>query len=291
MSLDLDKRQRAMLREMGVRVWQPLAAPVQIADAPATPDAIHVIANKSRPERAEQRYHAQPPVPSAVPPAASAPAMPVQRDTSAIARMDRTALQAAVAACTACPLCQTRKNTVFGVGPLATVDWLIVGEAPGESEDLSGEPFVGAAGQLLDNMLQAMRLQRASDDAVPRAGVSKSVFITNVLKCRPPGNRSPEPAEVAQCAPYLQRQIELLQPKMILALGKFAAQSLLRDSLPEVHKTPLGKLRGQVHRYLGVPVVVSYHPAYLLRSLPDKAKAWDDLCLAMSVAPTAVRAA
>jgi DNA polymerase len=203
--------------------------------------------------------------------------------------MDWPALQAAVAGCRACMLCQGRKNTVFGVGPaLPTgaapqVDWLIVGEAPGENEDLAGEPFVGQAGKLLDNMLQAMKLQRGSDAATPKAGVSKSIFITNVLKCRPPANRNPEPAEVAQCEPYLKRQVELLQPKIILALGKFAAQSLLQDSVPEVHKIPLGKLRGQVFRYLGVPVVVSYHPAYLLRSLGDKAKAWDDLCLAMDV--------
>ena len=171
------------------------------------------------------------------------------------------------------------------------MDWLIVGEAPGESEDLAGEPFVGQAGKLLDNMLLAMGLQRSQGDAPPQAGLSRSIFITNVLKCRPPANRNPDPAEVAQCAPYLKRQVELLQPKMILALGKFAAQSLLQGSVPDVQKIPLGKLRGQVFRYLGVPVVVSYHPAYLLRSLGDKAKAWDDLCLALSVAPTVVRSA
>lgn len=196
------------------------------------------------------------------------------------------ALQAAVAGCRACALCSSRKSTVFGVGPAASdkapsVDWLIVGEAPGEMEDIAGEPFVGQAGKLLDNMLLAMRLQRGNDDAA-RPGIAKNIFITNVLKCRPPANRNPDPAEVAQCAPYLKRQVELLQPKIILALGKFAAQSLLQDSLPEVQKIPLGKLRGQVHSYLGVPVVVSYHPAYLLRSLGDKAKAWDDLCLAQA---------
>ena len=199
------------------------------------------------------------------------------------------ALQSAVAGCRACALSTSRANTVFGVGPpcgpaadaAPSVDWLIVGEAPGEMEDLAGEPFVGQAGKLLDNMLLALRLQRGSDDAV-RPGVAKNIFITNVLKCRPPANRNPDPAEVAQCAPYLKRQVELLQPKMILALGKFAAQSLLQDSVPEVQKIPLGKLRGQVHSYLGVPVVVTYHPAYLLRSLGDKAKAWDDLCLALA---------
>lgn len=209
--------------------------------------------------------------------------------------MDWPALQAAVAGCRACGLCERRKNTVFGVGPSVpaeapagaapSADWLIVGEAPGENEDIAGEPFVGQAGKLLDNMLLAMHLQRGGDAPVPRAGVLKNVYITNVLKCRPPANRNPEPAEVAQCAPYLKRQVELLQPKIILALGRFAAQSLLQGSVPDIEKIPLGKLRGRVYHYLGVPVVVSYHPAYLLRSLGDKAKAWDDLCLAMS-APT-----
>jgi uracil-DNA glycosylase family 4 len=293
MSLDLDKRQRAMLREMGVRVWQPLPSAADVAAQTTT--AINTIANNARHERPKPGLDSQAPVVTprvaAVPALSAAVAQGVvaRRDASEIERMDWPALQAVVAGCTACGLCQGRRNTVFGVGPLAPVDWLIVGEAPGENEDLAGEPFVGQAGKLLDNMLLAMRLQRGSDDAAPKAGVSKSIFITNVLKCRPPANRNPEPEEVAQCAPYLKRQVELLQPKIILALGKFAAQSLLQHSLPEVHKTPLGKLRGQVYSYLGVPVVVSYHPAYLLRSLGDKSKAWDDLCLAMSVAPTVVR--
>jgi DNA polymerase len=193
------------------------------------------------------------------------------------------ALQEAVAGCQACKLCTSRKNTVFGVGrdpaeqALAPrVDWLVVGEAPGENEDIQGEPFVGQAGKLLDNMLKAIGLSR-------RDTAGAGVFITNVLKCRPPGNRNPEPDEIAQCEPYLKRQIELLQPKVILAVGRFAVQSLLQGSVPDVHATPLGKLRGKVYRYHGVPVVVSYHPAYLLRSLPDKAKAWADLCLALDV--------
>lgn len=301
MSLDLDKRQRAMLREMGVRVWQPM--PV-VAEVQAVEDAINTIAVGARVERAQPRFDAEKPV---VPPVRTAPApvaAPALRQVpglqprpTGIDRMDWSALQAAVSGCRACALCESRKNTVFGVGPAAAdgvapqVDWLIVGEAPGENEDLAGEPFVGQAGKLLDNMLLAIGLQRGGGTAVPRPGVSDRVFIANVLKCRPPANRNPEPAEVAQCEPYLKRQVELLQPKMILALGKFAAQSLLQDSVPDVQKIPLGKLRGQVHRYLGVPVVVSYHPAYLLRSLGDKAKAWDDLCLATSVAPTVVRSA
>ena len=199
--------------------------------------------------------------------------------------MDWSTLQATVAACRACGLCQGRNNTVFGVGP-AQADWLVVGEAPGEQEDLLAQPFVGASGQLLDNMLKAIGLHRSGQKA-PANGTRPNVYITNVLKCRPPGNRNPQPQEVAQCAPYLQRQIELLQPKVILALGRFASQSLLRGSVAEVERIPLGRLRGVVHSYqigsVRVPVVVSYHPAYLLRNLPAKAQAWADLCLALEV--------
>lgn len=291
MSLDLDKRQRAMLREMGVRLWQP--PPPAATPAPVVMDSVAVDAH---PARADTRFDAEVQRPPAAPalaqrpaqtaPVPAAPAAGLQPRPAGIELMAWPALQATVAGCRACTLCTSRKNTVFGVGPEAgeaapVVDWLIVGEAPGEMEDLAGEPFVGQAGKLLDNMLLALRLQRGNDDAM-RPGVAKNIFITNVLKCRPPANRNPDPAEVAQCEPYLKRQVELLQPKMILALGKFAAQSLLQDSVPDVQKIPLGKLRGQVHRYLGVPVVVSYHPAYLLRSLGDKAKAWDDLCLAQA---------
>jgi DNA polymerase len=175
------------------------------------------------------------------------------------------ALEQAVAACHACKLCEGRSNTVFGVGDLQP-DWLVVGEAPGENEDLQGEPFVGQAGKLLDNMLAALGLSRR-----------EKVYIANVLKCRPPGNRNPEPEEIAQCEPFLRRQVELLRPKIILAMGRFAVNTLLQTN------EPIGRLRGRVHRYHDVPVVVTYHPAYLLRNLPDKAKAWADLCLAQSV--------
>ncbi|GAB3481905.1 uracil-DNA glycosylase [Polaromonas eurypsychrophila] len=296
MSLDLDKRQRAMLREMGVRIWQAPPA-TAVPDVLAAMDSAAVPA---RPPRAEARFDAElrrPQVaaaraPQPAPTVARAPAAPaagLEPRPAGIELMAWPALQFAVAGCRACALCTNRKHTVFGVGPHSgqageaapAVDWLVVGEAPGENEDIAGEPFVGQAGKLLDNMLLAIGLQRGNDDAA-RPGVARNIFITNVLKCRPPANRNPDPTEIAQCEPYLKRQVELLQPKMILALGKFAAQSLLQDSVPEVQKIPLGKLRGQVHRYLGVPVVVSYHPAYLLRSLGDKAKAWDDLCLAMS---------
>jgi len=147
--------------------------------------------------------------------------------------------------------------------------WMIVGEAPGEQEDRQGEPFVGKSGQLLDNMLRAIGLTRSEAEA------AQQVYIANTLKCRPPGNRNPEPEELAQCEPFLIRQVELVKPRIILAMGRFAVQSLLRS-----HE-PIGKLRGRVHHYQGVPLIVTYHPAYLLRNLEDKAKAWDDLCLAL----------
>jgi uracil-DNA glycosylase len=179
-----------------------------------------------------------------------------------IARMEWPELKATVAACTACGLRAGCKQTVFGVGD-EKADWLLVGEAPGAEEDRLGEPFVGQAGKLLDNMLAALGLARG-----------ENVYIANVLKCRPPGNRNPEPGEVATCAPYLVRQIELIRPKLILAMGRFAVQTLLNTD------ATIGSLRGAVHRYQGVPLVVTYHPAYLLRNLPDKAKAWADLVFA-----------
>lgn len=247
--MELDQRQRAMLEEMGVRVWQP-ASPVG-------------------------DYVAPPPLPPQGGQAA-VPAAVLRASSSDIAAMDWDVLEQTVAGCEACGLCQSRKNTVFGVGH-RQARWLIVGEAPGENEDIQGEPFVGQAGKLLDNMLKALGLSRSAEEA------AQAVYIANVLKCRPPGNRNPQPAEVAQCEPYLRRQVALLQPQIILAMGRFAVQSLLQGSVPGVESIPLGRLRGQVHAYEGVPVVVSYHPAYLLRTPQDKAKAWADLCLAQSV--------
>ncbi|MBB5193500.1 DNA polymerase [Silvimonas terrae] len=182
-----------------------------------------------------------------------------------IGQMDWAALQQSVAACTACGLCQGRTNTVYGVGN-PNADIMVIGEAPGQQEDLQGEPFVGAAGQLLDNMLNAIGEKRG-----------ERVYIANVLKCRPPGNRNPQPDEVAQCSPYLRRQVALVQPRVIFAVGRFAIQTLLQTD------APVSALRGKLHHYQGVPVVVSYHPAYLLRNLPDKAKAWRDLLLLKSV--------
>lgn len=190
---------------------------------------------------------------------------PAGAGNEAIARLDWDALQARVADCTACELHRGRTQTVFGTGS-HTADWMIVGEAPGAEEDRRGEPFVGRAGQLLDNMLIAVGLDR------------QSVYIANILKCRPPGNRDPQAGEVNCCMPYLQRQITLLGPRLILAVGRVAAQNLLGTD------APTGRLRGRVHEVEGVPVVVTYHPAYLLRSPGEKRKAWEDLQLARSVA-------
>ena len=171
-------------------------------------------------------------------------------------------LKATVKGCTACGLRAGCTQTVFGVGD-ESAHWMLVGEAPGAEEDKLGEPFVGQAGKLLDNMLAALGLERG-----------RNVYIANVLKCRPPGNRNPEPEEVAKCSPHLARQIALIRPKLIVAMGRFAAQTLLGTD------ATIGSLRGTVHQYQGVPLVVTYHPAYLLRNLPDKAKAWADLLFA-----------
>ena len=240
-----DDRQVEMLREMGVRLWAPQAEFAEPDRAP-TPVA----------ERAASEVQASPVV--------------------GASRVDVThlgwgALREAVATCTACRLCEGRRQTVFGVGN-ERAHWMIVGEAPGEQEDLQGEPFVGKSGQLLDNMLRAISLTRG--EAAP----AQQVYIANTVKCRPPGNRNPEPAELASCEAFLVRQVQLVQPKIILAMGRFAVQSLLRST------EPIGRLRGRVHHYQGVPLIVTYHPAYLLRNLEDKAKAWEDLCLAVETA-------
>jgi DNA polymerase len=176
-------------------------------------------------------------------------------------------LEATIRACTLCGLHESRTQAVCGVGN-QTADWMIIGEAPGQDEDLAGEPFVGRAGQLLNEMLRAAGMAR------------EDVYIANILKCRPPNNRDPQADEVNSCMPYLQRQIELVRPKLILLVGRIAAQNLLGTS------TPVGKLRGKVHSIgtAGIPAVVTYHPAYLLRSPAQKRKSWDDLCLAMDVA-------
>jgi len=250
-----DERQVAMLREMGIRLWSPQSDPDPVPESvgsplpPAGRGGSEAVASHP----AAARLH---PIVVDRPPASS------------VATPDWPALRETVAACTACKLCEGRRQTVFGVGnPRA--HWMIVGEAPGEQEDLQGEPFVGRSGQLLDNMLRAVSLTRG--EAEP----AKQVYIANTIKCRPPGNRNPTSDELAKCEPFLIRQVQLVQPKIIVAMGRFAVHSLLRST------EPIGRLRGRVHTYQGVPLIVTYHPAYLLRNPEDKARAWDDLCLAV----------
>ena len=260
-----------MLKEMGITpVWVPRNAPATGAAVQSVPDPVQVrkdnddgrkplvakgFEGDTAARHSRSAFAADTPAPAGVDPARSA----------LIARMDWRELGEAVAGCRACALCKGRTNTVFGVGD-QHADWMIIGEAPGQEEDRLGEPFVGQAGKLLDSMLAALEITR-----------SARVYIANALKCRPPANRNPEPLEVAQCAPHLVRQIELVAPKVILLMGRFAVQSILQTD------ASIASLRGRVHPYLGIPAVVTYHPAYLLRNLPDKAKAWEDLLLARSV--------
>lgn len=195
---------------------------------------------------------------------AEIPDVPADARAAAVSAMDWPALEQAVKSCTACGLRAGCTQTVFGVGD-RRAEWLVIGEAPGADEDKQGEPFVGRAGQLLNSMLFAIGLKR------------EQVYIANILKCRPPGNRDPKPEEAELCRPFLERQIALIQPKLILAVGRIAAQNLLNTD------TPIGKLRGRVHQVNGTPVVVTYHPAYLLRSPGEKRKAWSDLQFAVRV--------
>ena len=262
-------RQVAMLKTMGVGVWWH---PVGEDEAVQQPEIQPV-----------EQHHEIPPQPvaaqatkAAVPP--TAPALLQRVSVDAMGQLDWQALQDTMVGCQQCNLSQRRHHVVPGFGDAQRPDWLFVGEAPGEEEDLQGQPFVGRSGQLLDRMLAAMGLQR-----------ERQVFITNVVKCRPPLNRDPQPQEVQKCSPYLLRQIELLQPRMIVALGRFAGFTLLsqagfidstKNGLPH-----LGLMRGQVYQSqfgaLNIPVVVTYDPRSLLNSPAEKHKAWADLCLAM----------
>lgn len=236
-SAGTDQRRAGILREIGL-------APLWKLRQPTSPDS--------------QVTPTRPPADAAI------PLFPESADRRAagIAAMGWDELRASVAACTACELCKTRKQAVLGVGDVSP-DWLFVGEGPGAEEDERGEPFVGQAGKLLDAMLAAIGLQRG-----------RKVYIANTVKCRPPGNRTPTPAETAACWPYLERQIALLQPKLMVALGKPAAQTLLQKEIK------VGEARGRLFQHHGIALIVTYHPAYLLRTLPDKAKAWEDLCFA-----------
>ena len=238
-----------ILRELNLApTWrrraQPVAAPAQAMGAPiadgvkgsSIPRIVPLRATAAPMDPGARRVHIQP--------------------------LEWEAFAPDVDACTACGLCRTRNRSVPGVGDVRA-EWMFIGEAPGAEEDARGEPFVGQAGRLLDNMLAAIGMSR-----------QKNVYIANVLKCRPPGNRTPEPQEAEACRPYLERQIALVGPRLLIALGKSAASLLLGTD------ASIASLRGRVHRYQGRPLIVTYHPAYLLRSLPEKAKAWEDLVLA-----------
>ncbi len=272
------EHQQALLQAMGVRVWAPPPAPNperNPAHVPAAASAstTAAVSTTAAPARSTAAAAAPAPAPATLTTGSTATPRPAApRARGGIATLAWPALRAAVAGCTACSLSQSRTQTVFGTGH-EQAQWMVVGEAPGEQEDQQGEPFVGPAGELLDRMLAALQLSR--DEQEPPA---HRVYIANTLKCRPPRNRNPSAEEMAQCEPYLGRQIELLQPRIILAMGRFAVQALLRSD------EPLGQLRGRVHRYQGVPLVVTYHPAYLLRYPSEKAKAWADLCLAAAAA-------
>jgi len=276
---------REYLAALGLETWvvrgkSPRSREASSSDAPAshvTPEPRDMREPRNVPEPREMREPRNVPEPREMREARNMPKLrdiPEPRDSGAAgdsspgreAGVDWPELRARVAACTRCVLCNTRTQTVFGVGS-QTADWLIVGEAPGAEEDRQGEPFVGRAGQLLNSMLRAIGLAR------------EQVYIANVLKCRPPGNRDPSASEAAECLPYLEQQIALLKPKIMLAVGRIASQNLLRTEVT------LGRLRQQVHRFglSQVPLVVTYHPAYLLRTPADKRKAWEDLKFAREV--------
>lgn len=279
-SLNLDKRQRDMLAAMGVTCWWPEARAEALVSNHTTTNAVPVPAPAARRPRA---VHDQTASINETKLVANnllnksdesvfclKIASHVHPHPSSLTTLEWAELNQTIEHCTACGLCEGRKQAIPGTGsPHAR--WMIVGEAPDEQADKLGQAFAGQAGQLLDAMLTAMGLTRETD-----------VYITNVIKCRPPHGRNPEPTEVAQCTPYLLRQMDLVQPDMVLALGRMAAQAVLAGGAPELDKLPLGKLRGQVHTAAGRPLVVTYHPTYLLRNPAEKAKVWNDLCLAMA---------
>lgn len=273
------ERQRQLLGAMGLRLWVPETAadPAEPQDrqAPSAASApTSTAAAAPLPVAGPAPTPAPMPMPTkSVAETATGPASwgaPDAPRAQAILTLAWEPLQQAVRDCRACELCEGRQQTVFGVGH-PNAHWMIVGEAPGEQEDKQGEPFVGAAGHLLDQMLAALHLSR--QDGPPE----RQVFIANAIKCRPPRNRNPAPDEMAHCAPFLARQIALVRPRVILAMGRFAIQQVLGTD------EAVGRLRGRVHRHAEVPVVATYHPAYLLRQAADKRKAWEDLCLAAQV--------
>lgn len=240
-----------MLVEMGI-------SPIWVLRDTVSADAADEPPRHEEPAAASAPVMDEPPV--RVPVKMESPVSPAAR--AEVGTLDWPALARQVAECRACPLCEQRKQAVLGVGDTAP-DYLFIGEGPGSEEDARGEPFIGQAGKLLDSMLASLDIARGN-----------RVYIANAVKCRPPGNRTPEAAEMAACWPYLERQIALLKPKIIVLLGKAAVHAVLHDD------KSLASLRGKRFEYAGIPVVVTYHPAYLLRNLPDKAKAWEDLLFA-----------
>ncbi len=285
MALQLDERQRAMLLEMGVRVWLPGTDFATVpeagvdASAPAVPVRASTPANTARPA-SEVRPVAFPTTanpaatrPVSAPAIAGRPVAAAPVHASELAALDWNGLADTVAACEACGLCAGRKHATLQPATQLQADWMVVGDPPEEDEDSAAQAFVEAPGLLLDNMLRAVGVSRSGSGA-------QGAYATNVVKCRPPHGRNPQPADLAQCAHFLQREIELVQPKVIFAVGRFAIQTLLSEHGP-LATQPLGKQRGTVYRYRGIPVVASYHPKLLLRNSADKAKAWADLCLAM----------
>jgi uracil-DNA glycosylase len=293
MSLDLDPRQRAMLQEMGVRVWLPAAAVDLPVTAQTVPPAVRAI--PEAPNNAIEDVAAyiattgataQNGLKTSAPPETQETAVSTGVLAADVASLDWAALTQTIATCQACPLCTGRHAAVLAApdGP-RLADWLVVGEPPDDADERAGTPFAGAAGQLLDNMLKALGLSRhaGSGVAAPAAQAvtaDTAAYVTPVVKCRPAQTRNPTQAELASCENYLRREVALVRPKVILALGRFAAQGLLQGSVPGLAGTPLGQLRGQTYRYQGIPVIVSYPPSYLLRSPQHKARAWVDLCRA-----------
>ena len=297
MSLHLDSRQRAMLAEMGVRVWQPppaasdIPAPVvarmpanaaPAVTAPAFDAPVTAAIATGLPARATPIL-TRPPAPDASTKPPSTDGLSLTPLPDGLAQMDWPQLQSAASHCRACALCENRTHSVFAQGGPQpdgqATDWLIVGDAPNDAEDASGQAFGGNDGVMLDAMLQAIGLTRPG-----KAASSPSVVLVHAMKCRGPAQRPTSAEELAMCQQYVSRQIALLRPRVILALGRLAAQAVLHGQLsqPDAAQLALGKLRGQVHRVQDCPVVVSYHPSYLLRTPADKARAWADMCLAMA---------
>lgn len=240
------------LKVMGIHAWVRRTQPVMTGiESKEVVEVEQVVHTGNKPEELEGVQSGTQPSP-----------LPGKIPVADVSQYDWSQLKVAVEACTACALHKTRTNTVFGVGN-HHAQVMVIGEAPGADEDQQGEPFVGRAGKLLNNMLLAIGYKR------------EQVYIANILKCRPPGNRDPDIEEISQCEHFLKRQVDLIRPKVILAVGRIAAHNLMKV------ETPIGKMRGKLHYYEETPVVVTYHPAYLLRKPSEKAKAWDDLRFAM----------